>query len=609
MAINELNFTEPNYLKEYLSQNILQTKDIYVISIKFSKITLPYISLKDIIIQVEYQNKFYRYYIFSKKPLYLPYPNNIKEKNKIKMNLLFNSPKKIIVIGKGSFHINKDNINAKIFNKIVKIILSKEKLIEIGINQKKLENTDINGTIFIEGNIINKNSLNKQNYYLNTNYNINNYNNHKQICKSSGNIGNQEIKNNLNKLKSKKIKKIKEEKILIGNKKHTNNKIGKKFNFDLDLMDDNSLKLNFLSKKELTNLSNNNTNDNNKKKNLTVFSSFNLNDKNQKILQENINTNLNFYNNKINKYFNNELINKLKDIKIKDEIYKNNKDINIDTMKNISSNIDIKEQQLNKAYQDYYNYKNELINTLKEKGIQSYKNYNEVKKVLKMTQNEYEENKKKYEKKKKEINSELKTAIESNNNYQNESNKALNELYFSLSYKESDYFNNNKFNCNNNNINSNAKKNIKDNDLETMIEILSSLPTDKIDILKGLTNLEKQDAVMIINSSLNKGFEEEKNMYNNNDNYNYDENDGRNENDDSSEDKESNTIIQIIEKCVNSYYNKKLIPKIQIEQIDTYHYTFENLKVELTLDPDKENNLLTSDGENFESWLVKHFTS
>ena len=141
-----------------------------------------------------------------------------------------------------------------------------------------------------------------------------------------------------------------------------------------------------------------------------------------------------------------------------------------------------------------------------------------------------------------------------------------------------------------------------------MIEILSSLPTDKIDILKGLTNLEKQDAVMIINSSLNKGLEEGKNMYNN-DNYNGDENEDGNGNDDSSEDRESNNIIQIIEKCVNSYYNKKLIPKIQIEQIDTYHYTFENLKVELTLDPNKENNLLTSDGENFESWLIKHFTS
>ena len=139
-----------------------------------------------------------------------------------------------------------------------------------------------------------------------------------------------------------------------------------------------------------------------------------------------------------------------------------------------------------------------------------------------------------------------------------------------------------------------------------MIEILSSLPTDKIDILKGLTNLEKQDAVLIINSSLNK--EAEKEMFNN-ENYNYDENDCKTENDDSSEDKESNTIIQIIEKCVNSYYNKKLIPKIQIEQIDTYHYTFENLKIELTLDQTRENNLVTSDGENFEAWLVNNFTS
>ena len=187
------------------------------------------------------------------------------------------------------------------------------------------------------------------------------------------------------------------------------------------------------------------------------------------------------------------------------------------------------------------------------------------------------------------------------------SNKALNELFFSLSFKESDYFNSNKFIHSKNSLhNVNSKKNIKDNDLETMIEILSSLPTDKIDILKGLTNLEKQDAVLIINSSLNK--EIEKDMFNN-ENYNCYENDSKTENDDSSEDKESNTIIQIIEKCVNSYYNKKLIPKIQIEQIDTYHYTFENLKIELALDPNKENNLVTSEGENLETWLVNNFTS
>ena len=611
MAINETNFTEPNYLKEYFSQNILSTKEIYLISIKFSKITLPYISIKNIIFQVEYQNKFYRYYIFSKKPLYLPYPNNIKEKNKIKIHLLYNSYKKIIVIGKGSFHISKDNITAKIFNKIMKITLNKEKLVEIGISFKRGDNAEINGTIFIEGNIINKSNLNKANYYLNTNYNSNNSCN-KANSKSSYNIRNKDIKNNLNKLKNnKKIKKIKEEKILIGNKKHTNNKIGKKFNFDLDLMDDNSLQFNYLSRDEFSNISNN----------LSGFSSFDFSDKITKNIRENtninINNNLNFYNNKINKNFNNDIINKLKEIKIKEKIYKNNKDINIDTLKNISTNIDIKEHKLNKIYQEYYNSKNNYINFLKEKGIQSYKNYIDVKKALKNIQNEYEENKKKYEKKKKEINNELNNIMNknnnnSNNNSQNDPIKALNDLFCSLPYKESDYFNNNKFinnNNNNNNLNLNSKKNIKDNDLQTMIEILSSLPPDKIDILKGLTNLEKQDAVLIINSNLNKTFEEEKKMNSyNKENNNFDDNEYKaNENDDSSEDKESNTIIQIIEKCVNSYYNKKLIPKIQIEQIDTYHYTFENLKVELTLDPEKENNLLTSEGETFESWLVKHF--
>ena len=590
MALNDINFTEPNCIKEYLSQNILSTKEIFFISIKFSKITLPYVSLKDLIIQVEYQNKFYRYFIFSKKPLYLPYPNNINQKNKIKIYISLNSS----IIGKGSFHINKENIKAKVFNKIIKINLSKEKLNEMGLIQKKGDITEINGTIFIEGNVINKNNLIKKNCYLNTNYNMNNSNN-KVNSKSSYNIVNKEFKNNL-KNKSKKIKKIKEEKILIGNKKRTKNKIGKKINFDLDLIDDNSIKFNYLSKKEFFC---NNNNKNNKEE----FLSFDE-EKISKNFNDNINYNLQFYNTKINKYFNNEFINYLKGIKIKDQLYKNNttnKEINIDLLKNISLNIENKEQKLNKIYQEYYNNKNKEIEKLKEKGNQYYKNYNQVKKVLKKIQTEYDENKEKYDKSKQKINLELQKILDNNNNYLK--NKNLNELSFSSSsFKESDYFNNNKFISGGFNSinNSNMKKNIKDNDLETMIEILSSLPTDKIDILKGLTNLEKQDAIMIINSSLNKDFEEEK--------FNCDENE-KNENDDSSEDKESNIIIQIIEKCVNSYYNKKLIPKIQIEQIDTYHYSFENLKVELLLDPDKENNLITSDGENFESWLVKNFIS
>ena len=85
----------------------------------------------------------------------MPYPKNINEKNRIKINLLYNS-QKMTFIGKGSFHINRDNIIAKIFNKIIKITLNKEKLAEIGINQKNGgDNSDINGTIFIEGNIIN----------------------------------------------------------------------------------------------------------------------------------------------------------------------------------------------------------------------------------------------------------------------------------------------------------------------------------------------------------------------------------------------------------------------------------------------------------------------
>ena len=114
------------------------------------------------------------------------------------------------------------------------------------------------------------------------------------------------------------------------------------------------------------------------------------------------------------------------------------------------------------------------------------------------------------------------------------------------------------------------------------------------------------------NSNLNKVFEEEKkmNLYNN-ENYNFDEDEfKRDDNDNSSEDKEQNNIIQIIEKCVRIHnIIKNLYQKKKIEQIDTYHYTFGNLKVELDMDLEKENNLIIVEGENFELWLVKNFAS
>jgi len=44
----------------------------------------------------------------------------------------------------------------------------------------------------------------------------------------------------------------------------------------------------------------------------------------------------------------------------------NNENVNNNLLKKISSNIDIKEQKLNKIYQDYYNKKNNSFNLLKE---------------------------------------------------------------------------------------------------------------------------------------------------------------------------------------------------------------------------------------------------
>ena len=67
---------------------------------------------------------------------------------------------------------------------------------------------------------------------------------------------------------------------------------------------------------------------------------------------------------------------------------------------------------------------------------------------------------------------------------------------------------------------------------------------------------------------------------------------------------ESDKIIMEIEKITNKNYCDNIIRPMEIIQISNNEYLFDNIKLVLFF---KNNELITNDNENFESWLIRNF--
>jgi hypothetical protein len=68
--------------------------------------------------------------------------------------------------------------------------------------------------------------------------------------------------------------------------------------------------------------------------------------------------------------------------------------------------------------------------------------------------------------------------------------------------------------------------------------------------------------------------------------------------------KESEKIIIEIERITNKNFNDNIIRQMEIIQISNNEYLFDNIKLFLFF---KNNELITKDNENFESWLIRNF--
>ena len=105
----------------------------------------------------------------------------------------------------------------------------------------------------------------------------------------------------------------------------------------------------------------------------------------------------------------------------------------------------------------------------------------------------------------------------------------------------------------------------KDDETEIMIDILKSLKEKNVDIYEGLS----KDQVEFINDILNEKKEEDPDV--------------------SNDSIEGEKYAKAIEDVANRIYNQNLIPNINIKQIETNVYSFNDKEVSLMFD---ENDTL-----------------
>lgn len=245
---------------------------------------------------------------------------------------------------------------------------------------------------------------------------------------------------------------------------------------------------------------------------------------------------------------------------------------------------------LNKTFPDDLDKKREVyltlhseIKNISEQYIKTIKNLsktnNDIKSTSKEYFNDYVKLKKKFKQERKKLNKQ-KIALQNEIAYNNQNNTRLKEnkekVLESFSEATKKY---------------SSMGEMVDTDVNIMIDILNTLKFYNVNLSKGFS--EKEEA------KLNEILEGRNRLLTNEVNPPGNDSNGTDED-------ESDQIVTLIEEIVNNNFNAKLIPRIKIEQVDTFTYIFDGIKMTLEYTQDK-TNLRCKDGTDFESWLRSTF--
>ena len=294
-----------------------------------------------------------------------------------------------------------------------------------------------------------------------------------------------------------------------------------------------------------------------------------------------------------------DYINKLKNILEND--YQRILPNDINSLKNYNQNLYKKYREIGNLYNETIKELNLNNENIRNKAINYFNYYKELKNQLTQRRLELKNKKNKLENEK-NINNEDKSLIAGNiENYKNEKEIFLNKL----SNPEGG-----SNDANNLAIISSGTNNSDIKMLSEAIKKISSLGYDIIDGMK-ISEEERKLLSVIIGTNLcdnikNEELDEDKRHEGTgNGQEEYDENNMK-------DDFEfGNKIVALIERDVNELYSRKLIHQVKIDQIDAITYSFSDDDKEKNVSFKIENNNLfcIDSGESFTVWLLSNFST
>lgn len=271
----------------------------------------------------------------------------------------------------------------------------------------------------------------------------------------------------------------------------------------------------------------------------------------------------------------------------------------LNSLKNLNQNLHNKYKEIGKKYNEMINRLNSTNEIIRNKAINHWNNYKNLKKELYKKRVELKNKKNKIEKDLNNNNIENEEIQNNFQKYKNEKDIFLNKL------------SNGEGGLNNANNLAVISSGTNNSDIKMLSEAVKKIASLGYDIIDGMKINEEERKLLSVIIGINL-CDNIKNEDDEEDKRNEENNEGEIDENNIKDDFEfGNKIVALIERDVNELYSRKLIHQVKIDQIDAITYSFSDDVKEKNVSFKIENNNLfcIDNGESFTVWLLSNFST
>jgi hypothetical protein len=271
----------------------------------------------------------------------------------------------------------------------------------------------------------------------------------------------------------------------------------------------------------------------------------------------------------------------------------------INSLKNLNQNLHNNYKEIGKKYNEMINRLNSTNEIIRNKAINHWNNYKNLKKELYKKRVELKNKKNKIEKELNNNNVENEDIQNNFQKYKNEKDIFLNKL------------SNGEGGINNANNLAVISSGTNNSDIKMLSEAVKKIASLGYDIIDGMKINEEERKLLSVIIGINL-CDNIKNEDDEEDKRNEENNEGEIDENNIKDDFEfGNKIVALIERDVNELYSRKLIHQVKIDQIDAITYSFSDDVKEKNVSFKIENNNLfcIDNGESFTVWLLSNFST